>query len=60
MLPTSKALLIGGACYGVGVYYMSNYYYKNSEYRKIFVRSDDQYANVKVGHCPPNTYIPHA
>lgn len=43
-----KALLVGGACYGTGVYYMSTYYYKRSSLRDIYVSSDPQFGKIKI------------
>ena len=43
-----KALLVGGVCYGAGVYYMSNYYYKRSALREIYVSSDPNFGSIKI------------
>lgn len=43
-----RALLIGGVCYGSGVYYMSKYYYNESPFKKIYVSSDPAFAKVKI------------
>ena len=46
----AKTLLMGGACYGAGVLYMTTRYYDSCLLKKIFVRSDKIYEKVKVGH----------
>lgn len=46
----TRALLAGGVLYGAGVFWMANYYYLQSSLRSIFVKSDKNYANIKVGH----------
>lgn len=46
----SRTLLIGGSLYGAGVFWMANYYYGQSSLRSIFVKSDKNYGNIKVGH----------
>ena len=45
-----KALFAGGAAYLTGVIYMSNNYYKNSAMKRIFVKAEPAYEEVKIGH----------
>lgn len=50
MLAPRNSLLLGGFLYGCGVYYMSQTYYKQSSFKKIFVKSDKAYEDVKIMH----------
>lgn len=45
-----SALLIGGALYSCGVAWMVNNYYNQSSLKKIFVKTDKAYENVKIMH----------
>lgn len=50
MISPLKALMVGGAAYGCGVYYMTNYYYQNSEFKKIYLKTDPAYATNEIRH----------
>lgn len=46
------ALMTGGALYATGVAWMFSNYYDRSAFKKIFVSTDANYANVKLMHHP--------
>lgn len=46
------ALLTGGALYSAGAVWMFTNYYNQSSFKKIFVKTDKAYENVKLMHHP--------
>lgn len=50
MIAPRHALLLGGFLYGCGAVWMSQNYYRQSRFRKIFVESDQAYEKVELMH----------
>lgn len=48
MITPAKALLGVAVGYGTLAFYMSNFYYKNSSLREIYVLSDPNYGKIKI------------
>lgn len=46
------ALLTGGALYSAGAVWMFTKYYQQSSLRKIYVKTDQAYGDVKLMHHP--------
>lgn len=46
------ALMTGGVLYAAGAMWMYSSYYNHSTFKKIFVKTDPNYANVKIMHHP--------